>query len=143
MLDKIDHIGIVAHSFDEARGVFIDRLGLTVDESRTALPDGNLFKPQNTRVYFLRVAEAETRIEVLIPQDEVSGVAKYLARQGPGLHHICYGVRDMEGEIKRLREAGVGQIDLGPSHDPARLPAAFFYPKDVNGILTELIPWRS
>ncbi len=142
MLDKIDHIGIVAHSFDEAREVFVDRLGLTVDESRTKLPDGNLFKPQNTRIYFLRVAAAETRVEVLIPQDDISGVARYLAKSGPGLHHICYGVRDMEGEIKRLRAAGVGQIDLGPSHDPARQPAAFFYPKDVNGILTELIPWR-
>ena len=89
MLDKIDHIGIVARSFDEAREVFIDRMGLTVDESRTPLPDGHVFKPQNTRIYFLRVAEAETRIEVLIPQDEVSGVAKFLAKQGPGLHHIC------------------------------------------------------
>ena len=142
MLDKLDHVGIVARTWDEASEVLRGRLGLQVDETRTTLPEGALFKPQNTRIYFVRPGSGEARIEVLIPQDTTSGIARYLAKRGPGLHHICFGVRDLEGEVRRLRENGVTQIDLGPSHDPARLPAAFFVPADVGGILTELIPFR-
>ena len=79
-------------------------------------------------------------MEVLIPADTTSGTARFLARNGPGLHHIGYACDDVAIEADRLEEAGLRRIDLGPVADARRLAAAFFHPKSVNGILTELVP---
>ena len=141
MIVKLDHIGIVAHSWDEATGVLVDQLGLEIDVDRTPLPDGSYFAPERTNNYFIKVGLGETRIEVLIPADSTSGTARYLAARGPGLHHLGYAVSDVNEEAARLRGSGLTQIDLGPE-DPDRLRAAFFHPKSVNGILTELVPVR-
>jgi methylmalonyl-CoA/ethylmalonyl-CoA epimerase len=137
MFIRLDHVGVVAHSWDEARAVLVDTLGFPLDAERTRLPEGNLYAPQNTRIYFVAVGIGETRIEVLIPQDTVSGIARYLARRGPGLHHLGYAVDDVAADAQALRAKGLQQIDLPGGN------AAFFYPKDVMGILTELVPDRS
>ncbi|HET6691420.1 MAG TPA: VOC family protein [Miltoncostaeaceae bacterium] len=141
MLLKLDHVGIVAHTWEEARLVLVEDLGLTLDTDRTPMPDGSYFAPEQTHNYFVQVGEGETQIEVLIPDGTTSGTSRYLARFGPGLHHLGYAVRDVEAEAGRLRENGLRQLDLGPG-DPERLRAAFFHPKSVNGILTELVPER-
>lgn len=140
MFVEIDHIGIVAHNWSEAKEVLLDRLGLEVDERRSPLPDGVYFAPERTNNYFIRVGIGKTRVEVLIPADTTSGTARFLARNGPGLHHIGYGCGDVAVEADRLERAGLRRIDLGPALDSRRLTAAFFHPKSVNGILTELVP---
>ncbi len=136
MFVRLDHVGVVAHSWDEARAVLVDTLGFPLDTERTRMPEGNLYTPQNTRIYFVAVGVGETRIEVLIPQDTVSGIARYLARRGPGLHHLGYAVDDVAADAQVLREKGLQQIELPGGG------AAFFYPKSVMGILTELVPNR-
>ncbi|MCA9853767.1 MAG: methylmalonyl-CoA epimerase, partial [Dehalococcoidia bacterium] len=78
--------------------------------------------------------------EVLIPADTTSGTAKYLAKRGPGLHHLGYAVPSVSESAAKLRERGLVQIDLGS--DPDKLAAAFFRPQSVGGILTELVPVR-
>jgi methylmalonyl-CoA/ethylmalonyl-CoA epimerase len=140
MFVEIDHIGIVAHTWDEARQVLLDRLGLELDEKRSPLPDGVYFAPEKTNNYFIKVGLGQTRVEVLIPADASSGTARFLALKGPGLHHIGYACRDVAAEAERLEQTGLQRIDIGPAPDPARLTAAFFHPKSVNGILTELVP---
>jgi methylmalonyl-CoA/ethylmalonyl-CoA epimerase len=138
MIVRLDHVGVVAHSLDEARAVLVDVLGFPLDTHRTRLPEGNLFKPENTRIWFVSVGEGETQIEILIPQDTVSGIAKYLARRGPGLHHLGYAAEDVEDDARTLSERGLARIPLGPD-----ATAAFFYPKSAMGILTELVPVRT
>lgn len=144
MFLKLDHVGVVAHSWEEASGILVVTLGLKVDEGRTPMPEGGYMAPENVRIYFLKAGDGETRIEVLIPQDTISGTAKFLARRGPGLHHLCYAADNVEAEARRLRELGMQQIDL--SHGRGDLQAGggavFFHPKSSMGILTEIVPYR-
>lgn len=136
MFRRIDHIGIVAASWQEARHVFLDLLGFEIEESRGAGEEGRLFVPENTRNYFIQVGEGDTVVEIIVPQDNKSGAARFLERRGPGLHHIGYAVDDVAADAQVLRERGLQQIDL-------KIPnptAAFFYPKGTMGVLTELVP---
>jgi methylmalonyl-CoA/ethylmalonyl-CoA epimerase len=141
MLVKLDHIGIVSPTLDEARNILEGKMGLILDEDRAPLPDGSYFAPEGTHNYFIQVGEGETQIEILIPTKPDSGTWKFLQRNGPGLHHLGYGCDDVSAEARKMREKGLRQIDLGDP-DPDRLTAAFFHPKTTNGILTELVPVR-
>jgi methylmalonyl-CoA/ethylmalonyl-CoA epimerase len=138
MIVRLDHVGVVAHSWGEAGDVLIERLGFPVELSRTRMPEGNLYAPQNTRIYFVKVGLGETLIEVLIPQDTESGIARYLAKRGPGLHHLGYACDDVPAEAERLRERGLEVISIGDGRS-----GIFFYPKSAMGILTELVTDRS
>ena len=140
MFVEVDHIGIVAGSWGDAAQVLLDKLGLELDEKRSPLPDGVYFAPERTNNYFVKVGLGKTRVEVLIPADDSSGTARFLARNGPGLHHIGYACADVAVEAERLEQAGLKRIDLGPPPPSGRFGAAFFHPKSVGGILTELVP---
>src|SRR5439155_5080575 len=124
MIIRLDHVGVVAHSIDEASAVLVERLGFPLDAVRTSLPEGNHYEPQNTRIFFVSIGIGETEIEILIPQDTISGIARYLAKRGPGLHHLGYEVDDVVEEARRLREKGLDQITLGGERR-----GVFFYPK--------------
>lgn len=138
MIVRLDHVGVVAHSWGEASDVLVERIGFPVELSRTRMPEGNLYAPQNTRIYFVKVGLGETLIEVLIPQDTESGIARYLAKRGPGLHHLGYACDDVPEEARRLREQGLESIDIGDGRN-----GIFFYPKTAMGILTELVTNRT
>ena len=140
MIVRLDHIGVVAQSIDEALEVLDARLGFSLSAG-TSLPDGAYFPPEGTHNYMIHVGDGETMIEVLIPVLPEKGTFKYLQRFGAGLHHWGYACDDVLEEAKRLRESGLRQIDLGPDHDGAS--AAFFHPKSTGGILTELVPVRT
>jgi methylmalonyl-CoA epimerase len=141
MIVGLDHIGVVAHSIDEARVTLEDKLGFSLAAS-TPLPDGAYFAPEGTHNYMFQVGMGETRIEVLIPVVPEAGTYKYLQRFGPGLHHWGYGCDDVAAEAARLRERGMRQIDLGGRPGGSQASAAFFHPKSAGGILTELVPAR-
>jgi hypothetical protein len=136
----LDHIGIVARTWPEARGVLVDQMGFTVDIDRAPEPDGVYFAPEATRNYFVKVGLGQTRIEILIPTKPDTGTWKFLEKRGPGLHHLGYGSTDVTGDAKRYMQQGLQLIDLGA--DPERLSAAFFYPRSAGGILTEIVPAR-
>jgi methylmalonyl-CoA/ethylmalonyl-CoA epimerase len=112
-------------------------MGFPLELSRTRMPEGNLYEPQNTRIYFVKVGLGETLIEILIPQDTVSGIARYLAKRGPGLHHLGYACDDVPEEVRRLTDQGLQPIQIGNM-----LNGVFFYPKSAMGILTELVTLR-
>jgi methylmalonyl-CoA epimerase len=136
MIRRIDHIGLVSPSWEQARDVLLNQMGFPIADWKGAGEKGSYFAPERTLNYFLQVGEGETVIEVIVPQDETSGAAKFLARRGPGLHHIGYAVDNVEDEAARLVGEGLARVDLGP-----KAGAAFFYPKDVAGVLTELVPY--
>lgn len=144
MLHRIDHIGIISHRWDDASEVLLQKMGLEVDLGRTKMPEGNYFAPENTDIYFVRVGVGETRIEVLIPRDNRSGIGRRLEKYGPGLHHIGYGSDDPQADALILRTKGLEQIDLtsGGRGDLPGSQTPFFYPRSAGGILTEIVPLR-
>lgn len=137
MIRRIDHIGLVSPSWQEARDVLLVKMGFPVSDWKGAGEKGTFFEPERTLNYFLQVGEGDTLIEIIVPQDGTSGAARFLAKRGPGLHHIGYAVDSVEDEAARLTAEGLRRIDLGP-----RAGAAFFYPSDVHGVLTELVPFQ-
>jgi methylmalonyl-CoA/ethylmalonyl-CoA epimerase len=137
MIRRIDHIGLVSPSWEEARSILGEKLGFPIAEWKGAGETGSYFAPERTINYFLQVGEGDTVIEIIVPQDDTSGAAKYMKKRGPGLHHIGYAVDDVEEEAERLTSQGLRRVDLGP-----RAGAAFFYPQDIHGVLTEFVPYR-
>src|SRR6476661_2363671 len=138
MIVRLDHVGVMARSWGEADEILVGRLGFPVELSRTPMPDGRLYEPQNTRIYFVKVGLGETLIEILIPQDSVSGIARYLAKRGPGLHHLGYACDDVPEEARRLTDKGLKPVPIGTG-----LNGVFFYPESAMGILTELVVDRN
>src|SRR5438552_2430126 len=134
MIVRLDHVGVMARSWGEADEVLVGRMGFPVELSRTTMPDGHLYEPQNTRIYFVRVGLGETLIEILIPQDTTSGIARYLAKRGPGLHHLGYACDDVPAEAQRLSDSGLKKVPIGSG-----LSGVFFYPETAMAILTELV----
>lgn len=134
MFLRIDHLGVVAHSLDDARELLLDRFGFAIDESRSPLPAGLYMEMENAIIYFIKIGDGETQIELLLPRDTVTGMGKWLAKRGPSVHHIAYMVDNVAREAGRLRGLGLEEIDLGPNPS-----AAFFYPRTPMGILTELV----
>ena len=139
-LVRLDHVGVIAETWEQASDVLERQMGLALDRDITKLEKGIeslLFEPEQTYNYFVKVGIGETYIEVLIPKPgSETGTSRRLARFGPGLHHLGYGCRDVQAAARELEERGLKQIDLGP------ISAAFFYPRSAGGILTELVPLR-
>lgn len=129
MLKKINHIGVAVSSIDEALPFYRDSLGMTfagVEEVPSQL----------VKVAFLSVGES--KIELLEPTSPESAVAKYLEKNGPGIHHIAYGVDDIEAAIAGLIAQGARMIDAAPRMGAHGARIAFVHPKSSGGVLTEL-----
>ena len=128
---KVDHIGIVVHDIEAALKVYQAGLDLPL----LGIQD---LADQQVRVAFLPVGESN--IELVQPTSDDSGVAKYLARRGEGIHHICIRVEKIEAALARLEAHDVQLIDREP-----RLGAygriAFVHPKGAHGVLIELIEY--
>ena len=129
MIKKISHVAIVVPQLDESIGFWGDALGLT-------LAGRELVDTQGVEVAFLPVGESD--IELLQPTDDQSGVARYLQKQGPGMHHICFEVDDIEETLVRLKAANVPLIDETAKVSADGKKLAFIHPKGTNGVLIEL-----
>jgi methylmalonyl-CoA/ethylmalonyl-CoA epimerase len=141
MIVRIDHIGIVSASWADASAVLLQQMGMELDLVRTPRPEGNYFAPENTDIFFTKVGLGETRIEVLIPRDNRSGIGRRLEKYGAGLHHIGYGSDDVEADAARFRANGLRQIDL-TTGGRGNLPGSgtpFFHPSNAGGILWEIV----
>jgi methylmalonyl-CoA/ethylmalonyl-CoA epimerase len=123
-----DHLGIAVRSIDEASRFYRDALGLGCTGTEE-VPD------QKVRVAFFPIGD--TRIELLEPTADDSPIAKFLAKQGPGLHHIAYRVDDLPATLAALKSAGVRLIDESPRPGAHGMQIAFAHPKSTSGVLTE------
>jgi methylmalonyl-CoA/ethylmalonyl-CoA epimerase len=129
MLTKINHIGIAVKSLDDAIPFYRDNLGMAfagIEE----VPE------QKVRVAMLGVGES--KIELLEPTSAESPVAKYIEKNGAGIHHIAYEVDDIETAIAKLLRDGVRMIDETPRQGAHGTRIAFIHPKSSGGVLTEL-----
>ena len=129
MLKKIDHIGIVVRSIEEALKVYRDALGLPLAHVQE-VPE------QQVRIDFLPIGDCE--IELVEPTAADSGVARFLEKRGEGLHHICFEVEDIEAALRDLAAKGVRLIDRQPRQG-AIGRVAFLHPKSAHGVLIELV----
>lgn len=129
MLKKINHIGIAVQSIEDAIPFYRDSLDMPlvcVEE----------VYEQKVRVAMLEVGES--RIELLEPTSPDSPVAKFLDKNGSGIHHIAYEVDDIEAELASLKLSGTRLIDEVPRDGAHGARIAFLHPKSSGGILTEL-----
>jgi methylmalonyl-CoA/ethylmalonyl-CoA epimerase len=127
---KIDHLGIAVTSLDEALAFYRDALGLDVS-AREVVED------QGVTVAMLPVGES--RVELLEPTASDTPVGKFLARRGPGLHHVCYSVPDIDAALDRLRSSGARLVDERPRVGAGGHLVAFVHPSATGGVLVELV----
>jgi len=125
---KIDHIGVAVASIDDALAIY-RALGLE-EKHREEVPS------QKVLTAFLPAGES--RIELLQPTAEDSPVAKFLAKRGPGIHHICFGVRDIEASVAELQRRGFRLINSRPAPGADGKKIVFLHPDSGNGVLIEL-----
>lgn len=129
MLSKINHIGVAVASIEEALPFYRDSLGMNFAGTEEV-------PSQLVKVAFLTVGES--KIELLEPTSPESPVAKFLEKNGPGVHHIAYGVEDIEAAIAGLVANGTRMIDSVPRNGAHGARIAFIHPKSSGGVLTEL-----
>jgi len=127
MNPSVAHIGIAVSSIGDALPFYRDVLGLGPGRPESA--DG-------ATIVSLHVGDVD--VELLEPADPSSPVAKFLAKRGPGIHHICYRVTDLDAALARCRAAGYQLIDETPRRGAGGRRIAFLHPKSTNGILLEL-----
>ena len=126
---RIDHVAIVVDNIDNALSFWHDALGLDMTHLEEV-------KEQESIVAFLPTAGSE--VELVKPTTETSGVAKYLAKRGPGMHHICFEVDDIEKTLAQMKAKGVKLINETPTIGAGGKKIAFVHPSSTNGVLVEL-----
>lgn len=127
MLTKIHHVGVVVRSADDALKFYRDALGLPVTADR-------VIEDQGVRGVLLEIGNSE--IELLEPTREDTGVARFLATRGEGMHHICFESDDVDTELEGARAKGIELIDQEPRLGLAGM-ICFLHPKANHGVLVE------
>ncbi len=128
-VSKLDHIGIAVHSLEAALPFYREILGMPFEGVEEVAE-------QKVKVAFLGVGES--RIELLEPTSPESPVAKFLEKNGEGIHHLAYRVEDLAKTLANLKSAGTRLIDEFPRRGAHGSLIAFLHPKASGGILTEL-----
>ncbi|PLX93113.1 MAG: methylmalonyl-CoA epimerase [Desulfuromonas sp.] len=129
MTKKINHIGIAVKNLETAIPFYRDVLGMSFEGTEDVAE-------QKVRVAFLQVGES--RIELLEPTAVDSPVAKFLEKNGEGIHHLAYEVEDIEQALEALDAQGVRLIDRQPRKGAHNSQIAFLHPKASGGVLTEI-----
>jgi len=129
VLQKINHIALVVPDLGPARRFWIDVMGLELDHEVHV-------ESQQVDIAFLPLGESS--IELLMPTSEESGVAKYLEKRGPGFHHICFEVDDIDAVLAELHHENVQLIDQTARTGEDGKKYAFIHPKGTGGVLVEL-----
>lgn len=124
---RIAHIGIAVRALDDLLPFYRDVLGL---------PDVPLADADGARITGL--AAGESLVELLEAESPDSPIGKFVEKRGPGIHHICFAVDDLDGTMTRCRAAGIRLIDETPRIGAEGKRIAFLHPKSTGGILVEL-----
>ena len=138
-MGRIHHVALIVRSIDGALGFWRDLLGLELETVMDIADD-------HVRIAFLGVGES--KVELVEPTDDTTGVARFLATKGEGFHHVCFEVGNLAETLLRLEIDGLELIDSAPRRG-AEGPVAFIHPRSCHGVLVELIEapggpaWRS
>jgi methylmalonyl-CoA/ethylmalonyl-CoA epimerase len=128
-IKQINHVAIVVEDIDDSLSFWRDALGIEMHELRDV-------PAEKSKVAFLPVAGSE--IELVQPTTQDSGIAKYLAKRGQGMHHVCLEVDDLEGMLAQLKAKGVRLITEEPKTAADGKRYAFIHPESASGVLVEL-----
>lgn len=129
MTRKINHIGIAVKNIEKSTALYRDVLGMTMEGTEEVAE-------QKVRVAFFAVGDS--RIELLEPTSPDSPVAKFIEKNGEGIHHLAYEVDDLAAVLADLKTQGVRLIDEAPRCGAHGTRIAFLHPKATGGVLTEL-----
>lgn len=128
MITKIDHLGIAVRSLDETVPYYEKTLGLKC-EHREEVPS------QKVRTAFFTVGEVH--VELLEPTSPESPIAKFLEKNGEGVHHVAFGSDDIVAQLKQAADSGAKLIHEQPFDGAGGKLVAFLHPKSTHGVLTE------
>ncbi len=129
VIKRIDHVAILVDDLDKTLAFWQGALGIKLDHV-VDVP------AEKSQVAFLPLGGSE--VELVKPTTDDSGLAKYLEKRGPGMHHICLEVDDIEGMLAQLKEKGVQLINETPMPGIGGRKYAFVHPKAANGVMVEL-----
>lgn len=124
---RIAHIGLAVEALDELLPFYRNILGL---------PEVPLGDSDGARITGL--AAGESLVELLEPETPETPIGKFIQKRGPGIHHVCFAVDDLDGTLARCRDAGIRLIDEVPRIGAEGKRIAFLHPKSTGGILVEL-----
>jgi methylmalonyl-CoA epimerase len=130
MLGRIDHVGVATEDLDGAISLYEGTLGMPLAHRETV-------ESQGVEAALLDVGDGH--VELLRPLGPDTPVGKYLAKKGPGLHHVAYAVDDIDAALERLKEAGIELIDSEARTGIRDSRVAFVHPKATGGVLTEIV----
>ena len=125
----VNHVAVVVDDMEKALSFWRDALGMELHELRDV-------PSEKSQVAFLPLPGAE--VELVKPTTDDSGIAKYLAKRGPGMHHICLEVDDIDGMMKQLRSRNIRLISDEPRTAADGKKYAFIHPESTAGVLVEL-----
>ena len=126
----IHHVGVAVADLEEAVSTYESVLGARVEARETIESQG---------ATAVSVTVGGSRVELLAATGEDTPIGRFLARRGPGMHHVAYEVDDITAELARLAEAGVELVDAEPRRGLYGLQVAFLHPQAVHGVLSELV----
>jgi len=128
-IGRVHHVALIVRSIDASLGLWRDALALDLETVMDIPSDG-------VRIAFLGVGES--KIELVEPTDDTTGVYRFLESKGEGFHHVCFEVGNLAETLMRLEIDGVELIDTAPRKG-AEGPVAFLHPRSCHGVLVELI----
>lgn len=128
-IKAINHVAVVVDNMEKSLTFWRDALGIDLHELRDV-------PAEKSQVAFLPLAGAE--VELVMPTSDDSGIAKYLAKRGPGMHHICLEVDDILGMLAQLRSKNIRLINEEPRAAADGKQYIFIHPESTGGVLVEL-----
>jgi methylmalonyl-CoA epimerase len=129
MMFRIDHLGIAVKSLAAAKGIY-EKLGLSVSPEETV---------EQEKVRLVMVPVGESRLELLEPTSDDSTIAKFLAKRGEGLHHVCMRVPDLAAAVAKLKNDGVRLVSEEIKVGAGGHRYVFVHPSSAGGVLLELV----
>jgi len=126
---QVNHVAVVVDNMEKALAFWRDALGMDLHELKDV-------PAEKSQVAFLPLPGSE--VELVMPTTDDSGIAKYLSKRGPGMHHICLEVDDIEGMLKQLRSKSIRLINEEPRTTSDGKKYAFIHPESTAGVLVEL-----
>lgn len=128
MITQIDHLGIAVRSLEESVPYYENVLGLKCEKREEV-------ESQKVRTAFFHCGEVH--LELLEPTSDESPIAKFLEKNGEGIHHIAFATTDINGQLSQAKDNGVRLIHEEPFEGAANKLVAFLHPKSTHGVLTE------
>jgi methylmalonyl-CoA/ethylmalonyl-CoA epimerase len=130
VFDRIDHVGVAVEDLDQAISLYEATFGMRLAHRETV-------ETQGVEAVLLDVGDGH--VELLRPLDPDTAVGKFIAKRGPGLHHVAYAVDDIDAALASLREAGVELIDSEARVGIRGSRVAFLHPRSTGSVLTEIV----